>query len=133
MYSKAKSYLDASQNLINTKKVELMTCSIAYSYYAVLLYMKFVLNETSERPISYGSQIWPEENMHKRVLQEVENRIKDNKKGKSFRERVCILHEKRVSADYGECTYTVEDALLCRDEALSLIALLKTLFGNMEP
>lgn len=110
-----------------------MSCSIAYSYYAVLLYMKFVLNTTSKSPIIYTDQDWPDENHHKRVLQEIVNRISDDKKGRGFKDRVNALHLKRVEADYEDNLYTAEEAIDFRNEAISLIAVLKNLFGNLEP
>lgn len=133
MLGKAKTYLEASQRLINTKDESNMSCSIAFSYYAVLLYMKFVLNNTSKRPIGYDIQAWPEEDMHKRVLQEIENRIVDSKKSKDFKDRVTVLHSKRVDADYSEQIYSIDDAITCKSEAEALIGLLKNLFGNLEP
>ncbi len=133
MLGKAKTYLEASQRLINTKDESNMSCSIAFSYYAVLLYMKFVLNNIHKRPIGYDTQSWPEEDMHKRVLQEIENRIEDSRKGKDFKDRVTALHSKRVDADYSEQFYSLEDAITCKSEAEALIALLKNLFGNLEP
>ena len=133
MLAKAKTYLEASQCLINTKDEGNMSCSIALSYYAVLLYMKFVLKNTSKRPIDYDIQEWPEEDMHRRVLQEIENRIDDRKKGKNLRDRVTALHSKRVVADYSEQFFSIDDAITCKSEAEALIGLLKNLFGNLEP
>ena len=133
MLSKALGYLKASQRLINTQNDGMMSSSIAFSYYAVLLYMKFVLNTTSKTPISYDIQIWPEEDMHKRVLQEIENRISDGKKRKDFKNRVTDLHSKRVEADYEERIFSTEEALDCLAEANALISLLKNMFGNLEP
>lgn len=133
MLSKALGYLDASQRLINTKNDGMMSSSVAFSYYAVLLYMKFVLSATSKNPISYEIQVWPEEDMHKRVLQEIENRITDGRKGKSFKNRVTELHTKRVKADYEERIFTTDEAIDCREEACALISLLKNMFGNLEP
>lgn len=133
MYSKATSYLDASQHLINTKQAELMSCSIAYSYYAVLQYMKLVLNNTTDRPINYDIQVWPEEDMHKRVLEEIGNRFKDYKKWKDLKERIRLLHEKRVEADYDEAFYSVSEAIDWRNEACALISILRNSFGNPKP
>ena len=133
MLGKAKTYLEASQRLINTKDESNMSCSIAFSYYAVLLYMKFVLKNTSKRPISYDIQEWPEEDMHRRVLQEIENRIDDNKKGRDLKDRVTALHSKRVDADYSEQIFTIDDAMTCKSEAEALIGILRNLFGNLEP
>ncbi len=133
MLGKAKAYLEASQCLINTKDESNMSCSIAFSYYAVLLYMKFVLKNTPKRPIDYDIQEWPEEDMHKRVLQEIENRIVDCKKGKDLKDRVTALHSKRVDADYGKQIFSIDDAIIYKGEAEALISLLKNLFGNLEP
>lgn len=133
MLSKALGYLNASQRLINTQNDGMMSSSIAFSYYAVLLYMKFVLYATSKNPISYEIQEWPEEDMHKRVLQEIENRISDGRKGRDFKNRVTELHSKRVEADYEERIFSTDEAIACRAEAAALISLLKNLFGNLEP
>ena len=68
MKNKALNNLEAAQLLINNS---CYTESVHCSYYAVLQYMKYMLNTTRTRAIPYEEQEYKGEDSHERIITEI--------------------------------------------------------------
>ena len=105
------------------------TTSVHCSYYAVFQYMKYLLAEKAESPISYSSQdAHTGEDSHKYILQEIQNRITSRATARNIGERIKNLRHQRVLADYKNYVFNQADSLGCFSEADAIIKNLKTLF-----
>ena len=105
------------------------TTSVHCSYYAVFQYMKYLLAEKADLPISYSSQDDNTgEDSHKYILQEIKNRIPNITAARNIGNRIKDLRQKRVLADYKNYIFSQDDSLDCFSEADAIIRNLKTLF-----
>lgn len=104
------------------------TTSIHCSYYAVFQYMKYLLAEKVNNPITYEEQNNQKGDSHKFILTEIKNRIESSDTARKIRDRVLNLQQQRVEADYKPKIFSQEEALTCKSEADAIIKNLKTLF-----
>lgn len=133
MKKKAIANLELAQELINHQKDSLCTISVHCSYYAVFQYMMYVLANTGNNPISYEIQKNKTkcQSSHDYIINEVGHRITNRYKASNFTRQVRVLKNKRALADYGKDIFSVEESLMCKNLADSLIAKLKCYFGNI--
>lgn len=104
------------------------TTSVHCSYYAVFQYMKYLLAEKAESPISYESQdAHTGEDSHKFILEEIKNRIASRNTARNIGERIKVLRHQRVLADYKDHIFDQADSLSCLSEADAIIRNLKKL------
>lgn len=130
MKIKAQNNLESAQILIEKKQY---TCSVHCSYYAVFQYMKYMLANTNNNPISFTEQNSHNgEDSHEYILNETKNRINQSYKIiRNFSEEVRILKKNRVEADYQQKEFTDLESLDCKKNAEGLISTLKRYFGNI--
>ena len=102
-------------------------CVVAY-YYSVLQRMMYALNEDSRRPLSYDSQVLPGEDIHKKILTEIRNRIPKPQEEKAFKELFEKLLNYRKKADYLPESITQEECAECRSLFEGLMARLNRFF-----
>ena len=67
------------------------TTSIHCSYYAVFQYMKYLLAEKVNNPITYEEQNNQKGDSHKFILTEIKNRIESSDTARKIRDRVLNL------------------------------------------
>ena len=118
----------ASQILLNNNK---STPSVHCSYYAVFQYMKYMLSQTTDRPIPYENQQSDNLGVHDFVIGEIKNRINNRALKRQFCDGIRELKQARVQADYLEKEFSLEEGLRCKQNAEGLITNLKTDFGNI--
>lgn len=129
MKNKALNNLEAAQLLINNS---CYTESVHCSYYAVLQYMKYMLNTTRTRAIPYEEQEYKGEDSHERIITEISNRISASPKDiRIFKEKVRFLKEDRVRADYKLDVFDAGESADVKQRAEGLITNMKTYFGNI--
>lgn len=130
MKSKAIENLNSAQILINNKQ---FTTSVHCSYYAVFQYMKYMLANTTTRPIALDVQDAHQgDSSHEYILTEIQNRINAKPQvARTFAQAVRLLKSDRVDADYHQKVFTDIESMTCRDRANGLITNLKTFFGNL--
>lgn len=128
MKTKALENLASSQLLIDQHHY---TASVHCSYYAVLQYMKYMLANTSKKPVSYPSQSQPGSDSHDYLIGLIRDRINNPLNARNFVEGIRELKKQRVSADYELFEFSDIDSLDCRSKAEGLIMKLKTYFGNI--
>lgn len=98
------------------------TTSIHCSYYAVFQYMKYLLAEKVDSPISYSAQdAHTGEDSHKYILEEIKNRISNSTNARKLGERVRNLRQQRVLADYKDHVFNQAESLDCHNEADAII------------
>ncbi len=126
---KFKSYINAAQELANKK--ENLHCCIVLSYYAVFMYMKFLLTNVKDNPYSH-EQLRNDDNksIHIFVREETIRRINAKDK-KDLLKRIEKLHNERIKADYKEITYTTEHALEYIDFSKKIMSDLKYFYNNL--
>ena len=130
MKTKALENITSAQKLIDCKQ---FTSSVHCSYYAVFQYMKYMLANTTNKPIALVDQdAHKGDSSHEYILTEIKNRInKDPRTVRNFTETVRLLKNDRVDADYHLRNFTDIESITCKDYAVGLIANLKTYFGNL--
>lgn len=133
MKTKAIGYLEVAQTLISKQEEISCTVSVHCSYYAVFMYMKYILAHTDRQQLSYEEQDKQskEEGSHKYMIEQIKQRISQTKKGQEFAQFVLFLKKKRVEADYSIRQFTMEESLELKQLAEGLIAKLKMYFGNL--
>lgn len=109
------------------------TTSVHCSYYAVFQYMKYLLAEKSNPPLSYEEQNSHEgESSHQFIMEEIKARIESSQSftvARKIRDRIKNLQHSRVEADYRDKVFSIEEALYCKDEAIGIITNLKNSFS----
>ena len=128
MKKKSIETMCASQILLNNNK---STPSVHCSYYAVFQYMKYMLSQTTDRPIPYENQQSDNLGVHDFVIGEIKNRINNRALKRQFCDGIRELKQARVQADYLEKEFSLEEGLRCKQNAEGLITNLKTDFGNI--
>ncbi|MDE5760215.1 MAG: HEPN domain-containing protein [Bacteroides sp.] len=130
MKNKSDNNMLSAQILIDNKQ---FTSSVHCSYYAVFQYMKYMLANTSDRPITFATQdAHSGESSHEYILTEIKNRINAKPQMiRTFTQTVRLLKNNRVDADYHHKDFSDEESITCRDLANTLITNLKTYFGNL--
>lgn len=120
----------SAQILIDNKQ---FTSSVHCSYYAVFQYMKYMLANTPDRPITFATQdAHSGESSHEYILTEIKNRINAKPQMiRTFTQTARLLKSNRVDADYHHKDFSDEESITCRDLANALITNLKTYFGNL--
>lgn len=104
------------------------TTCVHCSYYAVFQFMKYLLAEKSENPISYERQnANTGSDSHSYILDEIKNRIKNFSEARNLGERVRDLKQQRLWADYHNKVFTQAESLECEDKANVIIRSLKKL------
>lgn len=130
MNNKSNIYMKAGIYLLNNR---FYAPSIHCFYYSVLQYMKYLLANLKENPISYEEQSsHREENSHNYIIHEVINRInlKDYRKVKKIQEDIKILKKYRVNADYTQTSFSEEECVNIREKAETLKSMLKNYYNN---
>lgn len=132
MNNKASNYLDAAQRIIDANDASICFASIHCSYYSVFQYMKYILANLKDRPYSYEQQDATQKSgSHETILLEIRNRL--NLKTSDLRffcDTLSLLKKQRKIADYTDTTFTIEECLDAKNNAISLRAVLKSQFGN---
>ena len=133
MKAKSIGYLGVAQTLINKQEEISCTVSVHCSYYAVLMYMKYILAQTDRQPLSYEEQDEAAngKSSHEYVIEQIKRRIDRPRAGLDFAQGVNTLKKRRVKADYSTRQFSVEESLECKQLAEGLIAKLKMYFGNL--
>ena len=133
MKTKAIGYLGVAQTLINKQEEISSTVSVHCSYYAVLMYMKYILAHTDRQPLSYEEQDEKSkgEGSHEYMIEQIRQRINHRKAGRDFAQAVRDLKQARKYADYTTKQFTVEESLELKQQAEGSITKLKTYFGNL--
>ena len=132
MKAKAIGNLYVAQQLINKKESRFYTASIHCSYYAVFQYMKYMLANTENNPVSYNQQKDDSqaEGSHEYLIGQIKNRIRKPVDARDFAQDVRALKKERVDADYETKVFDLEESLYCKQRAESLISKLKRYFGD---
>lgn len=130
MKSKAIENLTSAQVLINNGQ---FTTSVHCSYYAVFLYMKYMLAHTDRNPIALEDQDANSgESSHDYIIGKIYERLNTNSKSeRRFKESLRLLKKDRVDADYTTRKFSDIESLDCKNLANGLISNLKTFFGNL--
>lgn len=130
MKIKANNNIQSAQMLIDQKQY---TSSVHCSYYAVFQYMKHMLANTNNNPITLATQdAHKGDSSHEYVLIEIKNRIKAGPQDvRKFTETVRLLKNERIEADYYQKEFDDIESITCKDRAEGLITKLKTFFGNI--
>ena len=130
MKAKAIENMLSAQILIDQKQ---FTPSVHCSYYAVFQYMKHMLANTTNNPITLAIQdAHKGDSSHEYILTEIKNRINARPQiVRTFTENVRFLKNERVEADYHQKKFNDIESLTCKDRAEGLITNLKTFFGNI--
>lgn len=134
MKTKAIGYLEVAQSLIDKQEEISCTASIHCSYYAVFMYMKYILAHTDRQPLSYEEQDEQSkkgEGSHEYVIGQIKQRISNRKAGQDLAQTVRELKRARKYADYTAKQFSVEESLECKQLTEGLMAKLKTYFGNL--
>lgn len=133
MKLKANNNLTVAQLLINQQNPSCCATIVHCSYYAVFQYMKYMLANTRNSPISYAQQEKGSNNRssHEYILQEIKNKISNNRRRRDFDQEFRALKRSRRNADYKTQIISTNDSLDCKQKADSLIAKLKQNFGDI--
>ncbi len=124
MKDKAQSNIDLATRLLNDGDDYSANASIHCSYYAVVQYMKHMLDSDPLRPISLRDQ---DANAggagsHNYLITETATRLsQDATCQQVFRQRVRNLKQLRVVADYKSTVLGQREGKRCLEEAKSLI------------
>ena len=128
MKNNALNNLEAAQLLINNS---CYTESVHCSYYAVLQYMKYMLNTIPTNNLCYEEQTEDGMSSHEKVLSEIKNRISNYKEKRAFQDKFRDLKNECVRADYKLDAFDAEESAGVKQKAEGLITNLKTYFGNI--
>jgi len=129
MKEKSDKSLKAAKALIDTQQVFGYNASIHCSYYAVLQYMKFVLNETDNHPIEYRKQKSEGgESSHKFIIEAIKDRIDNKYQANLLVCEIRDLKNSRQKADYEQTNFTDEAASKCEKQAEIIIKKLNQQF-----
>ena len=133
MKTKAIGYFEVAQSLLNKQEEISSTVSVHCSYYAVLMYMKYILAHTDRQPLSYEEQDEKSkgEGSHKYIAEQIKQRVGRTEIGQEFTQLVRDLKQARICADYTTKRFSVEEGLEWKQQAEGLITKLKTYFGNL--
>ena len=99
MKTKAIGYLEVAQSLLNKQEEISSTVSVHCSYYAVLMYMKYILAQTDRQPLSYEEQDEAAngKGSHEYVIEQIKRRIDRPGAGLDFAQGVNTLKKKKKS------------------------------------
>lgn len=123
---KSEEYLVAAQTLINCRSYN---PSVHCSYYSRLLQMKYILAH-HQRSISYDIQNQKREgDSHLYILEQINNRIGDSRKGTKICQYFRYLKDLRVEADYREKLFTDIECLDVKEVSEGLKKKLNDQFG----
>lgn len=132
MKSKTDANIEAAKFLITAENGIHCNASIHCSYYAALQYMKYILNNLKNNPISYEKQ--KEKggvSSHDYIYGEVLNRLNLICNTPDIRKYKCYfssLRKYRIESDYNTKTFSRDECLTCKEEAENLICLLRSVF-----
>lgn len=126
---KSNIYLNASQLLID--KNEALNCSIALAYYSVFVYMKHLIANVKNSPLSYEESKFKGKNAHNELRKKaIEERIQ-SEEWKDLDKRVKKLHDLRVEAEYSDRIFNREEAIEYNNEADYLRKRLKYFYNAL--
>ena len=126
---KSEECLDAAQKLIDSG---MFNSSIHCSYYSVFLYMKFILANTSNKPVNYATQKERgKTDSHKYVSREIINRVNNASKLKDIKQLYDFIKTKRIDADYTDKLFDDEESLDVIDKSKGLHQRLNDQFGKL--
>lgn len=129
MKDKSDKSLKAAEALINTQQVFGFNASIHCSYYAVLQYMKFILNEIDNHPIEYSKQKSEGgDSSHEYIIKAIKCRIENRYQADILEDNICDLKNLRVKADYTQTDFTEKTANKCKNQAEDIIKKLNQQF-----
>lgn len=135
MDKKSARSLVTATHLINAESGSYCNMSIHCSYYAVLQLMKYILDAHKDRRISYDEQRKKAESYsggsHEFVLDEIGSRITCKPADWfTYKSKFRALKKCRVTADYEQYMFTLEESIDCRDMATGLISALRRYFNK---
>ena len=106
--------------------------SVHYSYYSVLLYMKYILNSLDEKArITYEKQKEDKSaDSHNYILGEITTRVNNTKDKRYINEEFRTLKLERVSSDYDGKIFDSNKSTEPKQLSEGLISKLKNSFGN---
>lgn len=126
---KSEECLKAAQKLID---LEMYNSSIHCSYYSVFLYMKYILANTANRPVSYEAQKEQgKTESHKFVIREIRNRVAGEKQEKDIRQLFDYIKAERINADYTDKLFDANASLSVIDMSKGLFQKLNDQFGKL--
>lgn len=126
---KSEECLEAAQKLINSG---MFNSSVHCSYYSVFLYMKYILANTSDRPVSYVTQKEQgKTDSHKYVFREITNRVNNPPKLKDIKQLYDFIKAKRIDADYTDKLFIDVESLDVIDKSKGLHQKLNDQFGKL--
>lgn len=122
MNHKSIMSLEAASILISAQQISGYNSSIHCSYYAVLQYMKYILNETDNHPIEYNQQkSQGGESSHEYIIKAIKDRIENKYQARLLECEIYDLKNLRIKADYTQTNFTIDNAQKCKIQAESII------------
>lgn len=131
MKNKSQQSLEAAQKLISLRKPMGYNSSIHCSYYAVLQYMKYMLANTRNTPLSYEQQDISSQSSHEYLLTEITNRFDSYNERRNFTHLFRLLKKNRVEADYTTKDFSEFESLKCKENAEAAIKKIKRNLGDL--
>lgn len=131
MREKTDANIEAAKFLINSEDGIHCNASIHCSYYAVLQYMKFILHNLKNAPVSYDTQKEKGgQSSHDYIYGEIVNRLTHCNLNdlRNYKNGFTSIKKHRVEADYSTKTFQLEDCLTCKQCAERLISFLRSQF-----
>lgn len=126
MNVRSQNYYQAGVNLLSARLYEQ---SIACFYYSVLQRMMYSLTVSKNNPVPYDNQNPLDENIHKRMLSDIVQRINTSDSGVFQSLFLDDLLPKRKGADYEQTELTMDDCVEYRALCDRLLSMLKRYFN----
>lgn len=134
MLSRAYNNLNAAKRILDAQCEAYCFASVHCSYYAVFQFMKYLLANLKDDPISYEkqSQICSGNSSHDVIIGKIRGLLpgKNYKKERDLVEAIRVLKKQRGEADYSNAKFTVEQCLDIKQNAENLMSKLQSLFND---
>ena len=134
MLRRSFNNLDAAKRILDAQCEAYCFASVHCSYYAVFQFMKYLLANLKDDPISYETQaqICSGNSSHEVILGKIRDLLpgKNPKKERNLVEAIHVLKKQRGEADYSNVKFTIEQCLDIKQNAEGLISKLQSLFND---